>query len=148
MRRANSVEKMQVFCAWSSFRISACTVPRTLASVFAHYDDPLLVESGLVISSAEDEGSEEKRYDRFRERVMFPIHNARGALIGFGGRIIGKGEPKYLNSPETPVFSKGHELYGLWEGRQAIRKEGQVIVVEGYMDSLFVLEQLVGGPLG
>ncbi len=102
---------------------------QALSAVFDDYNDPVLVESGLVIEA--DDG---RRYDRFRERVMFPIHNARGALIGFGGRIIGKGEPKYLNSPETPVFSKGHELYGLWEGRQAIRKEGQVIVVEGYMD--------------
>lgn|GEM_PF-51648 len=102
---------------------------QALSAVFDDYNDPVLVESGLVIEA--DDG---RRYDRFRERVMFPIRNARGALIGFGGRIIGKGEPKYLNSPETPVFSKGHELYGLWEGRQAIRKEGQVIVVEGYMD--------------
>ncbi len=100
-----------------------------LAKVFAQYDDPVLVESGLVIESEDG-----RRYDRFRERVMFPIRNARGSLIGFGGRIIGKGEPKYLNSPETPLFSKGTELYGLWEARQAIRQQGQVIVVEGYMD--------------
>ena len=72
---------------------------------------------------------------------MFPIRNARGSLIGFGGRIIGKGEPKYLNSPETPLFSKGQELYGLWEARQAIRQEGQVIVVEGYMDVVGLAQQ-------
>src|SRR3546814_7745004 len=65
---------------------------------------------------------------------MFPIRNTRGSIIGFGGRIIGKGEPKYLNSPETNLFSKGHELYGLWEGRAGIRSEGYVLVVEGYMD--------------
>lgn len=100
-----------------------------LSKVFAQYDDPVLVESGLVIESEDG-----RRYDRFRERIMFPIRNARGSLIGFGGRVIGKGEPKYLNSPETPLFSKGTELYGLWEARQAIRQEGQVIVVEGYMD--------------
>lgn len=100
-----------------------------LAQVFSRYDDPVLVEAGLVI-----EAEDGRRYDRFRERVMFPIRNARGVLIGFGGRIIGKGEPKYLNSPETPIFSKGQELYGLWEARQAIRTEGMVIVVEGYMD--------------
>ena len=100
-----------------------------LSQVFPNYDDPALVEAGLVIESEDG-----RRYDRFRERVMFPIRNARGSLIGFGGRIIGKGEPKYLNSPETPLFSKGQELYGLWEARQAIRQEGQVIVVEGYMD--------------
>lgn len=100
-----------------------------LSSVFARYDDPILVEAGLVIES--DDG---RRYDRFRGRVMFPIRNQRGELIGFGGRIIGKGEPKYLNSPETPVFSKGSELYGLWEARQAIARAREVIVVEGYMD--------------
>ncbi|WP_299450630.1 DNA primase [uncultured Pigmentiphaga sp.] len=100
-----------------------------LAAVLPEYDDPLLVEAGLVIQSEDG-----RRYDRFRERVTFPIRNARGHLIGFGGRIIGKGEPKYLNSPETPIFSKGSELYGLWEARHAIRKEGMVVVVEGYMD--------------
>lgn len=102
---------------------------RALASVFPDYNDPLLVESGLVIES--DDG---RRYDRFRERIMFPIRNTRGKLIGFGGRVLGKGEPKYLNSPETPLFSKGHELYGLWENRAGIRREGFVLVVEGYMD--------------
>ncbi len=107
-----------------------------LSQVFPSYDDPILVESGLVIESEDG-----RRYDRFRERVMFPIRNARGSLIGFGGRIIGKGEPKYLNSPETPVFSKGQELYGLWEARLAIRQEGQVIVVEGYMDVVGLAQQ-------
>src|SRR5690606_38670664 len=102
---------------------------RGLATVFSQYDDPLLVESGLVI-----EAEDGRRYDRFRERIMFPIRNTRGNLIGFGGRIIGKGEPKYLNSPETGLFSKGHELYGLWESRSGIRSEGYVLVVEGYMD--------------
>ena len=102
---------------------------QALAKVFTRYDDALLVESGLVI-----EAEDGRRYDRFRERVMFPIRNVKGEIVGFGGRIIGKGEPKYLNSPETPVFSKGNELYGLFEGRAAIRSEGCVIVVEGYMD--------------
>ncbi|PLC54868.1 DNA primase [Pollutimonas nitritireducens] len=102
---------------------------RGLASIFPHYEDPSLVESGLVI-----EAEDGRRYDRFRERIMFPIRNQRGNLIGFGGRIIGKGEPKYLNSPETSLFSKGHELYGLWEARTGIRKQGHVLVVEGYMD--------------
>ncbi len=100
-----------------------------LSKVFEDYADPVLVESGLVIESEDG-----RRYDRFRERVMFPIRNAKGSLIGFGGRIIGDGKPKYLNSPETPIFSKGQELYGLWEARQAIREAGMVIVVEGYMD--------------
>ena len=102
---------------------------QALAKVFPRYDDEILVESGLVI--ANEDG---RRYDRFRERIMFPIRNVKGELVGFGGRIIGKGEPKYLNSPETPVFSKGNELYGLFEARAAIRTESCVIVVEGYMD--------------
>jgi DNA primase len=106
---------------------------RTLASVFADYQAPMLVESGLVIHHAE-EGTEEKRYDRFRDRIMFPIRNIRGECIGFGGRVMGQGTPKYLNSPETPVFSKGRELYGLFEARQAIRDAGYVLVTEGYMD--------------
>jgi DNA primase len=107
---------------------------RSLASVFAHYDDPLLVESGLVISSAEEDGTDEKRYDRFRDRVMFPIRNIKGECIGFGGRVLGDDKPKYLNSPETPVFSKGRELYGLFEARAALREQGYVLVTEGYMD--------------
>lgn len=102
---------------------------RALTAVFPNYEDPLLVECGLVI-----EAEDGRRYDRFRERIMFPIRNGRGKLIGFGGRVIGKGEPKYLNSPETPLFSKGRELYGLWESRAGIRREGCVLVVEGYMD--------------
>ena len=107
---------------------------RSLASVFPHYDDPLLVESGLVISNADDEGGEEKRYDRFRDRVMFPIRNIKGECIGFGGRVLGDEKPKYLNSPETPVFSKGRELYGLFEARNALRDMGYALVTEGYMD--------------
>ena len=109
---------------------------RALASAFAHYDDPLLEESGLVISQAADqEGcSDVKRYDRFRDRIMFPIRSVQGDVIGFGGRVLDQGEPKYLNSPETPVFSKGRELYGLFEARSAIRQSGYVLVVEGYMD--------------
>lgn len=103
---------------------------RTLASVFPNYDDPLLAESGLVIVNEEDD----KRYDRFRDRVMFPIRNVKGECIGFGGRVLGDGTPKYLNSPETPVFSKGRELYGLWEARNALREHGFVLVTEGYMD--------------
>ena len=111
---------------------------RSLASAFARYDDPLLVEAGLVIASG-GEGSdspeaEQKRYDRFRDRIMFPIRSVRGEVIGFGGRVLDKGEPKYLNSPETPVFHKGQELYGLFEARQGLRAKGYALVVEGYMD--------------
>lgn len=106
---------------------------RGLASVFPHYDDSLLEESGLVIAQGDDE-ADRKRYDRFRDRIMFPIRSVQGDVIGFGGRVLDKGEPKYLNSPETPVFVKGRELYGLHEGRAAIRQRGYVLVVEGYMD--------------
>jgi DNA primase len=107
---------------------------RSLASVFPNYDEPLLVESGLVISNTEEGSSEEKRYDRFRDRVMFPIRNIKGECIGFGGRVLGDDKPKYLNSPETPVFSKGRELYGLYEARNALREHGFALVTEGYMD--------------
>ena len=106
---------------------------RNLASVFSDYQDALLVESGLVISH-EESGEEDKRYDRFRDRIMFPIRNVKGECIGFGGRVLGDGTPKYLNSPETPVFSKGRELYGLFEARTALREAGYVLVTEGYMD--------------
>jgi len=106
---------------------------RGLASVFPDYQDPLLAESGLVIVNQED-GEDEKRYDRFRDRVMFPIRNVKGECIGFGGRVLFEGTPKYLNSPETPVFSKGRELYGLFEARNALRDAGYVLVTEGYMD--------------
>jgi DNA primase len=102
----------------------------SLASIFPSYDDPLLAESGLVIVNED----EDKRYDRFRDRVMFPIRNVKGECIGFGGRVLGEGTPKYLNSPETPVFSKGRELYGLFEARNALREHGFVLVTEGYMD--------------
>ena len=117
---------------------------RGLASIFPSYDDPLLEESGLVIAPAAQDGADaggtgaeavpQKRYDRFRDRIMFPIRSVQGAVIGFGGRVLDRGEPKYLNSPETPVFSKGHELYGLFEARTEIRRRGHVLVVEGYMD--------------
>jgi len=106
---------------------------QTLAEVFDDYQDGALLEAGLVIDSEKD-GKAARRYDRFRDRIMFPIRNLRGQVIGFGGRVIDQGEPKYLNSPETPVFHKGSELYGLFEARQAIREAGVAIVVEGYMD--------------
>jgi DNA primase len=105
---------------------------------FPQYEDKGLVECGLVI---ENDG---KRYDRFRDRVMFPILNARGAVIGFGGRVLGAGEPKYLNSPETPLFEKGRELYGLPPAREAIRAAGRVLVVEGYMDVVALAQFGVG----
>ena len=102
---------------------------QNLEAVFVDYQAKSLAEAGLVIS-----GEEGRRYDRFRDRIMFPIHNQRGAIIGFGGRVIDQGEPKYLNSPETPLFEKGRELYGLFQARGAIRDAQRVLVVEGYMD--------------
>ncbi len=120
---------------------------RTLAGVFPNYDDPLLEEAGLVrLRDAEGEaghdkadkpdsaGTERGRYDWFRDRVMFPIRAVSGEVIGFGGRVLDDSKPKYMNSPETPVFSKGRELYGLFEARQALREKGYALVVEGYMD--------------
>ena len=106
----------------------------SLRNVFLDYDAAALVEAGLVIDKSEDEGAGRKRYDRFRDRIMFPIRNTKGQVIGFGGRVLDGGEPKYLNSPETPLFQKGNELYGLFEARQAIRDVGYVLVTEGYMD--------------
>ena len=88
-----------------------------------------LLAVGLIIRK--DNG---RHYDRFRDRIMFPIRDTRGRCIGFGGRTMGDGEPKYLNSPETVLFHKGRELYGLWEARQALRKIDRLVVVEGYMD--------------
>jgi len=99
-----------------------------LKQVFDNYDAAELAAAGLVIDG------ERGRYDRFRDRIMFPIRNAKGQVIAFGGRILDQGEPKYLNSPETPIFHKGSEVYGLFEGRQAIREAGKFLVVEGYMD--------------
>lgn len=100
-----------------------------LKSAVDDYSSASLKDCGLVIDS--DEG---RRYDRFRDRIMFPILDQRGNVIGFGGRVLGKGEPKYLNSPETALFEKGRELYGLFQARRAIRDTNTVIVVEGYMD--------------
>lgn len=88
-----------------------------------------LIEAGMLISK-EKSGS----YDRFRDRLMFPIHDRRGRVIGFGGRVLGDDEPKYLNSPETPLFHKGKELYGLYQVKQAHKEIQRVLVVEGYMD--------------
>ncbi len=106
---------------------------RFLSTVFPDYADARLEESGLVIAH-ENDGEEAKRYDRFRDRIMFPIRNVKGEVIAFGGRVLDQGEPKYLNSPETPVFSKGRELYGLFEARTAMRQLGYALVTEGYMD--------------
>lgn len=106
---------------------------QNLAAVFSDYNSDktrkLLTQAGLVITSGET-----KQYDRFRDRIMFPILNQKGQIIGFGGRVLAKEEPKYLNSPETILFEKGRELYNLFSARRAIREANCVIVVEGYMD--------------
>ena len=117
---------------------------RNLASAFPRYDDPALVESGLVIVQPAEEPAESRRYDRFRDRIMFPIRTVKGDVIGFGGRVLDAGEPKYLNSPETPLFVKGRELYGLFEGHAAIRERGYALVVEGYMDVVALAQHGVG----
>jgi len=100
-----------------------------LKAVFENYADSRLAEAGLVIT-----GEENKRYDRFRGRIMYPIRNRRGSVIGFGARVLDGSEPKYLNSPETALYHKGQELYGLYEAQESIRKRGRAIVCEGYMD--------------
>src|SRR5438094_2852758 len=114
---------------------------QALKAPFPQYDEAALVEAGLVVQN------EGKRYDRFRDRVMFPIYSARGAVIGFGGRVMGDGEPKYLNSPETALFEKGRELYGLVQARDAIRAEGHALVVEGYMDVVALAQYEVGNAV-
>ena len=126
---------------------------RTLASVFAHYDDPLLEEAGLVRQSEPKEGegnvdaTNRRRYDWFRDRIMFPIRSVQGEVIGFGGRVLDDSKPKYINSPETPVFSKGRELYGLYEARTALRDKGFALVVEGYMDVVALAQSGFGNAV-
>ena len=95
-----------------------------------------LLTAGLIIERNPDQqkSTGPGYYDRFRDRVMFPIRDSRGRVVGFGGRVIDAGEPKYLNSPETPLFHKGRELYGLYEARQQLRNIERLLVVEGYMD--------------
>ncbi|NQX89090.1 MAG: DNA primase [Halioglobus sp.] len=89
----------------------------------------LLIKAGMMVKSEHG-----KVYDRFRERIMFPIRDRRGRVIAFGGRVLGDDKPKYLNSPETNIFHKGRELYGLYEARQTVRELQRILVVEGYMD--------------
>jgi DNA primase len=113
-----------------------------LERVFDDYISPALAECGLVIDNEQG-----RRYDRFRDRIMFPIQEQRGNVIGFGGRVLGTGEPKYLNSPETPLFRKGEELYGLTQARQAIRADDRVVVVEGYMDVVALAQYGIGNAV-
>lgn len=116
---------------------------RNLYKLSTDFDISMLVEAGLIINKSDknnDQFHHHQYYDRFRSRIMFPIRNVTGHIIGFGGRIICDGEPKYLNSPETCLFQKGEELYGLFEAHQAIRETGYVLVTEGYMDVIALVQ--------
>ncbi|MDE2129977.1 MAG: DNA primase [Betaproteobacteria bacterium] len=125
-----------------------------LARVFPNYEADILIQAGLVVGrDTQGETIEPgdldgrtiaRRYDRLRDRITFPIRNTQGELIGFGGRILDQGEPKYLNSPETLLFHKGEELYGLFEGRAAIQRQGYALVVEGYLDVIALAQHGVG----
>ena len=115
---------------------------QALQAAFADYSAAGLLECGLVL-----ENEQGRRYDRFRDRIMFPIQDQRGNVIGFGGRVLAKGEPKYLNSPETPIFEKGRELYGIVQARQSIRDQECVLVVEGYMDVVGLAQFGVGNAV-
>jgi DNA primase len=117
-----------------------------LRTALKEYGDPLLIEAGMLIKVDDKEP-----YDRFRGRLMIPIRDPRGRTIAFGGRVIGEGEPKYLNSPETPLFDKGRSLYNLDRAAPASRKTGRVLVVEGYMDVIALAQAGFGeavAPLG
>lgn len=118
---------------------------QSLRAVFPEYDTigfQALIKDGLVI-----ENEQKRRYDRFRDRVMFPILDQKGQVIAFGGRILDQGEPKYLNSPETPLFEKGREVFGLPQAREACRQTDTVIVVEGYMDVVALAQHGIGNAV-
>lgn len=115
---------------------------QNLQDVFPDYNADALKAAGLVI-----ENEAGRRYDRFRDRLMIPIINQKGDIIAFGGRVIDQGEPKYLNSPETPLFEKGRELFGLPQARQALRETNTAIVTEGYMDVIALAQNGVGNAL-
>ena len=115
---------------------------QALEAVFPNYQDKALLDAGLVIVNEQG-----RRYDRFRERIMFPIQDRRGRVIAFGGRVLDSGEPKYLNSPETPLFEKGRELYGIRQAMQAIRDDGYALVVEGYMDVVALAQFGIGNAV-
>ena len=115
---------------------------QNLESVFNDYTQAELQAVGLVIRNEQG-----RLYDRFRDRVMFPIKNQKGEIIAFGGRVLGAGEPKYLNSPETPLFEKGRELFGLPQARASLREKGVAVVVEGYMDVVALAQHGVGNAV-
>ncbi|WP_319242521.1 DNA primase [uncultured Propionivibrio sp.] len=115
---------------------------QNLGAAFEDYTQSELQTAGLVIKNEQG-----RLYDRFRDRVMFPIVNQKGEVIAFGGRVLGSGEPKYLNSPETPLFEKGREVFGLPQARTALREKNTVIVVEGYMDVVALAQHGVGNAV-
>jgi len=115
---------------------------QNLGAAFEDYTRSELQAAGLVIKNEQG-----RLYDRFRDRVMFPIVNQKGEVIAFGGRVLGSGEPKYLNSPETPLFEKGREVFGLPQARTALREKNTVIVVEGYMDVVALAQHGVGNAV-
>lgn len=110
-----------------------------LAQVFQPYPSAPLLDSGMVL-----ENENGRQYDRFRHRIMFPIRGVGGNVIGFGGRVLDDSKPKYLNSPDTPLFDKGKNLYGLYEARAAIKDANKILVVEGYMDVVALAQFGVG----
>jgi DNA primase len=111
---------------------SASSSDNLFRRLSSEFPTALLLKSGLALVSEYDS----RHYDRFRRRIIFPISNESGKIIAFGGRILGEGQPKYLNSPETPLYSKGRTLYALHQAREFLRQEGFVILVEGYMDCI------------
>jgi len=115
---------------------------QNLEATFDDYSAVELQHAGLVIKNEQG-----RLYDRFRDRVMFPIMNQKGEVIAFGGRVLGEGEPKYLNSPETPLFEKGREVFGLPQARAALREKNAAIVVEGYMDVVALAQHGVGNAV-
>lgn len=108
--------------------------PDAWDSMIKHCGEDAAMQKNLLDAGLITQNEKERRYDRFRDRITFPIIDRRGRVVGFGGRVIDRGEPKYLNSPETPVFQKRRELYGLYQLRQANNRIDRILVVEGYMD--------------
>ncbi len=115
---------------------------QNLGAVFEDYTIESLQQAGLVIKNENG-----RLYDRFRDRIMFPIMNQKGEIIAFGGRVLGEGEPKYLNSPETPLFEKGREVFGMPQARTALRERNTAIVVEGYMDVVALAQHGIGNAV-
>lgn len=137
--RARGVEQQSI----ERFGIGFAGGKDGLKSVFGDCRDARLQEVGLVVRS--DDGV--KYFDFFRDRIMFPILDAKGRAIAFGGRVTGKSEPKYLNSPDTPLFKKGGELYGFYQGKKEIGRENRVFVVEGYLDVVVLAQHGIGNAV-